>query len=63
MHAPCVDRNDVVGALDAFGEAVESRIDLATVNGRVFVNPYNANELDSIHIPDSHAEHEHTTHP
>jgi diacylglycerol kinase family enzyme len=33
-----LDREDVVGALDAFGEAVERRIDLATVNGRVFVN-------------------------
>lgn len=33
-----LDRDDVVGALDAFGEAVERRIDLATVDGRVFVN-------------------------
>jgi diacylglycerol kinase family enzyme len=33
-----LDREDVVGALDAFGEAVERRIDLATVNGHVFVN-------------------------
>ena len=33
-----LDRADVVGALDAFGEAVERRIDLATVNGSVFVN-------------------------
>jgi diacylglycerol kinase family enzyme len=33
-----LDRDDVVGALDAFGEAVERRIDLATVNGNVFVN-------------------------
>jgi diacylglycerol kinase family enzyme len=33
-----LDREDVVGALDAFGEAVERRIDLATVNGSVFVN-------------------------
>jgi len=33
-----LDRNDVVGALDAFGEAVERRMDLADVNGRVFVN-------------------------
>jgi diacylglycerol kinase family enzyme len=33
-----LDREDVVGALDAFGEAVERTIDLATVNGRVFVN-------------------------
>ena len=33
-----LDRDDVVGALDAFGDAVERRIDLATVNGSVFVN-------------------------
>jgi diacylglycerol kinase family enzyme len=33
-----LDRDDVVGALDAYGDAVERRIDLATVNGRVFVN-------------------------
>jgi diacylglycerol kinase family enzyme len=33
-----LDREDVVGALDAFGEAVEQPMDLAEVNGRVFVN-------------------------
>ncbi|WP_266539887.1 diacylglycerol kinase family protein [Streptomyces sp. NBC_01142] len=33
-----LDRDDVVGALDAFVDAVERRIDLATLNGRVFVN-------------------------
>jgi len=33
-----LDRHAVVTALDAFGAAVERRIDLATVNGRVFVN-------------------------
>lgn len=33
-----LDRADVAGALDAFGAAVERRIDLATVDGRVFVN-------------------------
>ena len=33
-----LDRDDVVGALDAFGPAVERRIDLAEVSGRVFVN-------------------------
>ena len=33
-----LDRNDVVGALDAFDEAVERQMDLADVNGRVFVN-------------------------
>jgi diacylglycerol kinase family enzyme len=33
-----LDRDDVVGALDAYGDAKERAIDLATVNGRVFVN-------------------------
>ncbi len=33
-----VDRNDVVGALDAFVDGGERRVDLAKVNGRVFVN-------------------------
>ena len=33
-----LDRDNVVGALDAFADGVERRIDLAEVNGRVFVN-------------------------
>jgi diacylglycerol kinase family enzyme len=33
-----VDRGDVVGALDAFVRGGERRVDLAEVNGRVFVN-------------------------
>lgn len=33
-----LDRDDVVGALDAYFDGVERQIDLATVNGRVFVN-------------------------
>jgi diacylglycerol kinase family enzyme len=33
-----LDRDDLVGALDAFGDAVERRIDLALVGDRVFVN-------------------------
>ena len=33
-----VDRQDVIGALDAFHHGSERRIDLAQVNGRVFVN-------------------------
>jgi diacylglycerol kinase family enzyme len=33
-----VDRDDIVGALDAFVDGGERRVDLAEVNGRVFVN-------------------------
>jgi diacylglycerol kinase family enzyme len=33
-----LDRDDVVGALDAFVDGVDRTIDLAEVNGRVFVN-------------------------
>jgi diacylglycerol kinase family enzyme len=33
-----VDRNDLVGAVDAFPAGTERRVDLADVNGRVFVN-------------------------
>jgi diacylglycerol kinase family enzyme len=33
-----IDREDVVGALDAFIDGYERRVDLARVNGRVFVN-------------------------
>ena len=33
-----LDRDDVLGALDAFTDGVERRIDLARVNDRVFVN-------------------------
>jgi diacylglycerol kinase family enzyme len=33
-----VDRDDVVGALDAFVEGGERRVDLAEVNGQIFVN-------------------------
>jgi diacylglycerol kinase family enzyme len=33
-----LDRDDVVGALDAFTDGVERRIDLARLNERVFVN-------------------------
>ena len=33
-----VDRDDVVGALDAFTKGREGMVDLAEVNGRVFVN-------------------------
>jgi diacylglycerol kinase family enzyme len=33
-----VDRRDVTGALDAFTDGVERRIDVAEVNGRMFLN-------------------------
>ncbi|MGO8728986.1 MAG: diacylglycerol/lipid kinase family protein [Streptosporangiaceae bacterium] len=33
-----VDRNDVIGALDAFTDGVERQIDMAEVNGRIFLN-------------------------
>jgi diacylglycerol kinase family enzyme len=33
-----VDVNDLVGALEAFTEGVERRVDVARVNGRVFLN-------------------------
>ena len=33
-----VDRDDVVGALEAFVDGGERRVDLAEVNGRIFVN-------------------------
>jgi diacylglycerol kinase family enzyme len=33
-----VDRDDVVGALEAYVDGYERRVDLATVDGRVFVN-------------------------
>ena len=33
-----VDRRDMVGALDAFTDGVERRIDVAQVNGRLFLN-------------------------
>jgi diacylglycerol kinase family enzyme len=33
-----LDRDDVIGALDAFGAAVERRIDLGLIGDRVFVN-------------------------
>jgi diacylglycerol kinase family enzyme len=33
-----VDPHDVIGALDAFTDGIERRIDVAEVNGRVFVN-------------------------
>ena len=33
-----VDRHDVIGALDAFTDGVERRVDMAEANGRAFLN-------------------------
>ena len=33
-----IDRSDLIGSLDAFTDAVERRIDVAEVNGRLFLN-------------------------
>ena len=33
-----VDRHDVIGALDAFTDGAERQIDIAEVNGRIFLN-------------------------
>jgi diacylglycerol kinase family enzyme len=33
-----LNRSDVVGALDAYGDQIERRVDLAEVNGQTFVN-------------------------
>ena len=33
-----LDRRDLVGSLDAFSDAIERRIDVAEVNGRLFLN-------------------------
>jgi diacylglycerol kinase family enzyme len=33
-----IDRHDLIGSLDAFTEAIERRIDVAEVNGRLFLN-------------------------
>ena len=33
-----IDRSDLIGSLDAFAEALERRIDVAEVNGRLFLN-------------------------
>ena len=37
-HDVGVDRADLVGSLDAFTDSVERRIDVAEVNGRLFLN-------------------------
>ena len=50
-----IDRDDVVGALDAYGEhGLERRVDLATVNGRTFVNNVSLGIYASIVQSDSY---------
>lgn len=47
-----VDRNDPVGALAAFTEGLERRIDVADVNGRTFVNNVSLGIYgDAVHSP------------
>ncbi len=49
-----LNRDDVVGALDAFAAGMEHRIDLATVNGRTFVNNASLGLYASITEADSY---------
>ena len=47
-----VDRRDVTGALDAFTDGVERRIDVAEVNGRTFLNNVSLGVYgDAVHSP------------
>jgi len=47
-----VDRHDVTGALDAFTSGVERRIDVAEVNGRIFLNNVSLGIYgDAVHSP------------
>ena len=47
-----VDRQDVTGALDAFTSGVERRIDVAEVNGRIFLNNVSLGIYgDAVHSP------------
>ena len=47
-----VDRRDVIGALDAFTDGVERRIDVAEVNGRTFLNNVSLGVYgDAVHSP------------
>ena len=47
-----VDRHDVTGALDAFAGGVERRIDMAEVNGRLFLNNVSLGIYgDAVHSP------------
>ena len=47
-----VDRHDVTGALDAFTDGVERRIDMAEVNGRTFLNNVSLGMYgDAVHSP------------
>jgi diacylglycerol kinase family enzyme len=47
-----VDRRDLIGSLDAFTDGVERRIDIAEVNGRLFLNNVSVGVYgDAVHRP------------
>ncbi|MGZ4289208.1 MAG: diacylglycerol/lipid kinase family protein [Gaiellaceae bacterium] len=47
-----VDRHDLIGSLDAFTDGVERRIDVAEVNGRLFLNNVSLGIYgDAVHKP------------
>ena len=47
-----VDRRDLIGSLDAFTDGVERRIDIAEVNGRLFLNNVSIGVYgDAVHRP------------
>ena len=47
-----LDRHDIVGALDAFTDGVERRIDVGEVNGRLFLNNVSLGVYgDAVHEP------------
>jgi diacylglycerol kinase family enzyme len=47
-----VDRRDLIGSLDAFTDGLERRIDIAEVNGRLFLNNVSVGVYgDAVHRP------------
>ena len=47
-----IDRHDLIGSLDAFTDSVERRIDVAEVNGRLFLNNVSLGIYgDAVHQP------------
>lgn len=51
-----LDRTDPLAALDSFGEAVQRRIDVATVNGRMFLNNVSIGAYGEIVASDDYRE-------